>query len=78
MCNSRLGGIFIFVERIAVIDAVQFAEREMITATKSRFGGRILSLSGIPESNWRLLLGKQSYYHYTNPAKLWSYINFDE
>ncbi len=24
--------------------------------------------SGIPESNWRLNLGKVAYYHYTNPA----------
>lgn len=23
---------------------------------------------GIPESNWRFLLGKQAYYHCTNPA----------
>lgn len=25
-------------------------------------------LSGIPESNWRLLLGREIYYRYTNPA----------
>lgn len=29
----------------------------------------IARLSGIPESNWRLFLGKEAYYHYTNPAR---------
>ena len=31
---------------------------------------QIYQLSGIPESNWRLNLGKVAYYHCTNPARL--------
>src|SRR3989338_10997835 len=32
----------------------------------------MVDLSGIPESNWHLHLGKVTYYHYTNPALLQS------
>ena len=28
----------------------------------------LLLMSGIPELNWRLILGKDAYYHCTNPA----------
>ena len=33
------------------------------------FTRRSFAWSGIPESNWRLYLGKVAYYHYTNPAQ---------
>lgn len=35
-----------------------------------RQAGNPLNWSGIPESNWRLLLGKQMYCHCTNPADI--------
>ena len=39
-------------------------------ADKKLFVKKIKSWSGIPESNWRLDLGKITYCHYTNPAML--------
>ena len=42
----------------------------MVEHAKSKIVRKVLSWSGIPESNWRLLLGRESYCHCTNPANV--------